>query len=269
MTARRLATLTTSAVLLFTGLGVMTSAEAVPPPYPTGTFAITPSPRYLHGVRPGVHTAAVAIRTLTLSPDSFVDAIDPGTRTSGKGTFFYQELSNYHDGDYHWFWQVYYDEPGTFTPRVFVTDTSDQTTIVTLPPVTILTDSTPPTGDLTLPAPAVRHTIAAWRHLAGHAADPETAIFDVDTSILQRRRGVWYVYSSLSGRWLKGTRSEAWTYQHVHARTVRATLTGTSTWSQPRIKGLTTGLLVVRVVLRNKAGLRTSLPVTRYQLLSL
>jgi hypothetical protein len=264
MNTRMIATGIAGTLALALGATLVGPAQAAPPPYPDATFTVSPTSAYLRGLAgSGPITVRFTAKVTSLTEGAFVDSIDTGVRGPGSSPTSIEELSPVTAvGDSY---GLRYYQPGTFTPRAFVTDAAGETTLVALTPVTVLKDATAPATQLTLPAVGNRNRIAAWRLLRGQVADPETGVYDVKLRVLQRRAGVWWVWSSANERWRKGTRNGAWTLAHIKPAQDAATLNGSS-WSQPRISGLTKGLLVVRATVRNRGGNVAELQLARQYL---
>jgi hypothetical protein len=263
MSTRRLATAVAGTVALALGAGLVGPAQAAPPPYPDATFTVSPTTGYLRGLAGGLLTVSPVATVTSLTEGAYVDSVDTGVRGPGSSPSEYEQRPpSSAVGDKL---GLRYDRPGTFTPRVFVTDAAGSTTLVELTPVTVLRDATAPEVHATPPTAGVRNKASAWRSPHGQVADPQTGVYDVRLRVLQRRAGVWWVWSSAHHRWSKGTRSEAWTLTHVRPAQKSAVLTGAS-WTQPRIAGITRGLLVVRATVRNRGGNVAEVQVARQYL---
>lgn len=259
--SRRTRTGTALVALLLAGVGLAPHAGAAPP-YPTGSFTVQgPTTRYLGGYDLPIHAGDYRVQIDSLSPDCWIEAVHTGSPTSSNDPF---EFGGY--GGAPGLLRLDYPRPGTYTPRIFLTDGHGQTSVVVLPTLTLLQDPTPPTGDVTLPPAAVRGSATAWRTVTGHRADPETRVSEVRVEVMQRRNGIWWVYSTANQRWRKGTRSEAGTYATVKTALRGSTPVGADGWKQGPITGLTKGLLAIRVQLKNRGGLTTNLPVVRQYL---
>ena len=254
---RRRTTAFLTAALVAVGLGTAPLAGAEDPSTPTGSFTITPTSAYVRGLVDEYHFGTlgyvrVTVTTTALSPGAYVDTIDPG---AGDGNGEHGGSSKI-GAEYK-----FTLGPGTFTPRVYVTndDAEHHTGIVTLPTLTYTKDPTPPELGLELPPASALNSAAAWRSLHGHVADPETSIYDVAVTVMQRRARIWYVWGSVNQRWRKGTRNETWTLLHVKPAQLKASLISGSRWLQPPVKELTKGALVVRIRTRSLGVGETSL----------
>lgn len=265
MPVRRLAAFTGVAVLV---LGVGTAVAAEPDPtYPTGTFTIT-QPGILSGYG-GCYDDLYASGTIAVA--SLVDDNTPTDRIRLKldlpGVWWLDPYgapvgeTKGIDG-----WWVTFASTGTFVPTVTITDQDNHQTVVTLPAITVVDDTTGPSVSITQPAAGSRASVRAWRVLRGKAVDAETGIFEVNAQVLQRRAGTWYAYDDRARKWRKGTRSEAWTRNHFRPQmTTQRVVDGR--WAMPALAGLTKGLLSVRADAMHNGSCRTATaPEIRVQL---
>ena len=149
---------------------------------------------------------------------------------------------------------ITYDEPGSFSPHVRLTDEDGNVTNVDLPTIRVIRDTTAPVVRLTLPRPRARHRVSAWHVIRGTAIDG-VGTASVDVEVLQKRRGRWYYLQqfygkqtdTLSRRWVRGLPTEAATFAQRRPRSNITQLVGRDRWRTLWITGLTRGPLVVRV----------------------
>lgn len=264
MPVRRLAASTGVAVLV---LGVGTAVAADPDPaYPTGTFTLT-QPGKLQGSG-GCYDDLYAVGSVVVA--SLADDNTPTDRirlkldVSGAG---WPEPYGAPPGETKGIdgWLVTFNGPGTYVPTVTITDQDSHQTVVTLPPITVTEDTTPPSMSVTRPAVGSRSSARAWRVLRGTAIDTETGIFEVSAQVVQRRAGIWYAYDTRARKWRKGNRSEAWTRDRFRPwMTTQRVVDGR--WAMPPLAGLTKGLLSVRVEAMHNGSCRSATVWIRIQL---
>ncbi|RNL66204.1 PKD domain-containing protein [Nocardioides marmoriginsengisoli] len=140
-------------------------------------------------------------------------------------------------------YKLKYHRPGTFTPKVRLTDQFGNVTTVNLPALTVKRDVTNPRVRITTPANPTK--VASWRRIKGTATDAETGVSGAMAFVVQKRGGVWYAYDFHKRKWLKGYSGLTKTLRKSKARPASMRVNAAGAWQTPAIRGLRKGKLHV------------------------
>lgn len=136
-----------------------------------------------------------------------------------------------------------YTKPGTYHPRVILTDEFDNSKPVNLPTVQVLTDTTAPVVHIKTPAKPGK--ARSWRVIRGTASDSGTGLALGGVFVMEKRGSLWWSYDFRKRKWLKGFTSRKKTEAKSKASPALFGISSTGTWRSPAIKGLTKGTLYV------------------------
>lgn len=136
-----------------------------------------------------------------------------------------------------------YTKPGTYHPRVILTDEFANSNPVALPTVQVLTDTTAPAVHIKLPAKPGK--ARSWRVIRGTASDSGTGLALGGVFVMEKRGSVWWSYDFRKKKWLKGFTNRKKTEAKSKASPALFGISSTGTWRSPAIKGLTKGTLYV------------------------
>ncbi|MCZ4497692.1 MAG: putative 5-nucleotidase [Marmoricola sp.] len=143
-----------------------------------------------------------------------------------------------------------YPDPGTFEPKVRLTDEFGNSRIVELPDITAKADLTNPKVRITVPAKATK--IASWKHIKGTATDTGTGVDTALAFVVQKRGTVWYAYDFPTKKWLKGYTDLDKTLARSEANAAEMVPNSSGVWQSPAIAGLREGKLHVEAVAFDK-----------------
>jgi hypothetical protein len=147
--------------------------------------------------------------------------------------------------------QLIYHAPGTFTPKVRLTDQYGNQSTISLPAITVKRDKTNPTVRISTPAKPTK--VASWRRISGTATDAGTGIDVALAFVVQKRGRTWYTYDFGKKKWLKGTSNLTKTINRSKARPAQMKVSAKGTWTTPVLKGLRKGALHVEAAAFDKS----------------
>jgi len=226
------------------GTGAVTTKDFVAMPLdttaPTGTFTVTPTHAWLvldFETFDEAESASVTIRQSALSDDTSTSITRRVLAGDGTAAKTWASGSTF---------AITYTKPGTFTPKVELTDGFGNTASVSLSAVTISEDNVAPVVRITRPSTSMRDRVSGWRKIRGTAVDGQTGVDSVVVILMEKRGASWYVYNFHKHAWLKGRTGQIATLAHSKARPAIVSPDSLGQWHTGRIRGLKQGRIVVR-----------------------
>jgi hypothetical protein len=160
--------------------------------------------------------------------------------------------------------KMHYTKAGNFSPKVQLTDSYGNTTLVVVPAVQVRRDTVGPRVAITRPANPGK--VASWRRISGTSTDVGTGVDTTLAMVLEKRHGIWWAYDFRTRKFLKGFATLSKTFNKTRARPAAMSGNAAGTWRTPVLKGLTKGTLHIETFAYDKAFNGSRGPILNQQI---